>query len=81
MHLLTRLLMPESPAPKPSSRPQSPSVTSLAPTRRGSPMVRSRRSPTPTGKEKKENKKEKEGGSLMPFTDGLFREDRQTYRL
>ncbi|XP_043239233.1 uncharacterized protein LOC122390394 [Amphibalanus amphitrite] len=61
MHLLTRLLMPEPPPTKVASRPPTPSLTPLAPTRRGSPTVRSRKSPSPAGKDKKDNKKEKEG--------------------
>ena len=63
MHLLTRLLMPEPPPPKPPSRPPSPNVAPLAPNRRASPTGRSRKSPSPSAKDKKEGKKEKEGES------------------
>ena len=74
MHLLTRLLVPEPPTPKPPSRPASPSLAPLAPTRHASPTVRSRKSPSPTAKDKKENKKEKEGKSrhlLNPQLDAI----------
>ena len=66
MHLLPKLLMPEPPAQKSPRQPPSPNLSLLVPTRRGSPIIRSRRSPTPTGKDKKESKKEKEGKSAAP---------------